>query len=192
MRHVWSLLAGIVIAPLAWLVIAYGQAAISDSGQIGADRPLWFGLILLALVGLALGTVGSLRVSPAGPLVVASSYVGATVFLIAAPDAAQHMLPDVWLVLGELVVPASPISSGVLGLIGTMLLVAVVSAQRWRSWPKAGTPDESSGDTLASRDADRDTDRVSKRDSFNGFADLRTPADDSDFDTPSWSAPTKV
>lgn len=185
MRHIWSLLAGIVIAPSAWLVIAYGQAVITESAQIGAERPLWFGLILLALIGLALGTVGSLRVSPAGPLVVAAGYVGATAFLIAAPDTAQRLLPDVWVFLGELVVLASPVTSGVLGMLGTMLLIAVLSPQRWRNWPRRAEATEPTWpDMLSTRNDDPDT--------FNGFADLRTPADTRGVDTPSWSAPTKV
>ncbi|WP_155369625.1 hypothetical protein [Catellatospora vulcania] len=192
MRHVWSLLAGIVITPLAWFAVAYGQAVMFDAAQVGGHRPLWLGLALFAVVGLLLGLVGSLRVSPAGPLFVALSYVGATAFLIARPEAAKQALPDLLEISGTLVVPLSPVSTGVLGLIGTMLLIAVLSLQRWRSWHRPEANGPSWPEMLAPSPADPYENTLADRDSFNGFADLRTPAEASGIDTPSWSAPTKV
>ncbi|GIF98440.1 hypothetical protein Cci01nite_35340 [Catellatospora citrea] len=192
MRHVWSLLAGIVITPLAWFAVAYGQAVMFDAAQVGGTRPLWLGLVLFAAVGLLLGLVGSLRVSPAGPLFVALSYVGATAFLIARPEAAKQALPDLVEVSGTLVVPLSPVSTGVLGLIGAMLLIAAASLQRWRSWPRPEATEPTWPEMLAPSAADRHENTLADRDSFNGFADLRTPADASGVDAPSWSAPTKV
>lgn len=193
MRYVWSLLAGIVITPLAWFAVAYGQAVMFDAAQIGGTRPLWLGLAVVAAVGLLLGLIGSLRVSPAGPLFVALSYLGATGLLIAQPETAKQALPDLIQVAGTLVVPLSPVSTGVLGLIGAMLLIAVASLQRWRSWPRPEAATEQTWpDMLAPTAADRDENTLADRDTFNGFADLRTPAATSGVDAPSWSAPTKV
>lgn len=192
MRHVWSLLAGIALTPLAWFAVAYGQAVMFDAAQVGGHRPLWLGLVLFAAVGLLLGLIGSLRVSPAGPLFVALSYVGATGLLIARPETAKQALPDLVDVGGTLVVPLGPVSTGVLGLIGAMLLVAVASVQRWRGWPRPEANEPTWPEMLAPSAADRHENTLADRDSFNGFADLRTPAEASGVDTPSWSAPTKV
>ena len=75
MRHVWTLLAAIVIAPAAWLLIAYGQphsaAAFANSVNSGgwhANDFLW-PLLLLAGAGILLGLLATLRISPLGAVV---------------------------------------------------------------------------------------------------------------------------
>jgi hypothetical protein len=191
MRHIWSLLAGIVIAPLGWLAVAYGQAVMFDAAQAGSSIVIR-GLVCLLAVGLVCGVIGSLRVSPMGPLAVATGYLGATAAVVFAPVAATRALPAPRALLGEVVDPSSPLTTGVPGLVGMMLLVAAGSPQRWRRWPQPAPAESDWSQALAPELAHRRADRPFGTDSFDGFAPTRTPAASTDVDAPSWSSQALV
>jgi hypothetical protein len=133
MRHVWSLIAGVVIAALAWFLIAFGQGAMI-SGQAANDFKGEFilGGLLIAGVGLLLGLVSSLRTSPVGALVASLVYLGASMFtLFARADALKVFSREVN--IGDYTSNlATPITTSVLAVAGGMLLVAVFSPARWR------------------------------------------------------------
>ncbi len=75
MRHLWSFLAGMVAAPVAWILLALGQQGSAST----VDRWTEAGTynvanlieptVYLAVGGLALGLLATLRISPLGPLV---------------------------------------------------------------------------------------------------------------------------
>lgn len=148
MRHLWSLLAGLVAAPLAWLLIATGQhrsqAVIADWEQTGAFHTghLIGPLIFLAVAGLMLGVLGTLRWSPAGPVAAGVLLILPTVFMVANPfntlDALSY--PQQRRFLWQDFEPWLPVANGTLLVLGTLLLVAMVSLQRWRRWPVAPAP----------------------------------------------------
>jgi asparagine N-glycosylation enzyme membrane subunit Stt3 len=133
MRHVWSLIAGVVIAPLAWFLIAFGQGAMSRGQSLNDFKgDFILGGLLVVGVGLLLGVIASLRVSPVGALVTSLAYLGASMFaLFARQDALKVFSQEV--TLGDYKTNlADPLNSSVLAIVGGILLVAVFSPARWR------------------------------------------------------------
>lgn len=140
MRHIWSLIAGVVIAPLTWAVVAFGQAV---TGEVFKDGPISgfeskLAIAAAALVGAGLifGLIGTLRVSPVGPLVAALAYLGSYSVLLFAPQTAYDVFDRATRdVAGYDVFYFQPLVSGVIPLLGGVLLMAVFSFGRWRAWP---------------------------------------------------------
>jgi hypothetical protein len=147
MRHLWSLLAGVVAAPLTWLLIAFGQGQSSqtvegwlDSGgfdTVDLIEPAAY----LAAAGVLLGLLATLRISPLGALLAGVLLAGAYVGMFADPFAVRDRVPDDWKLFGDPIPLRTPLTNGTLLLVGVLLIMAVFSAQRWRTWP-TGTPAE--------------------------------------------------
>lgn len=142
MRHLWSFLAGLVVAPVTWVLVALGQ----DGSGRTIDRWVELGTfntanlieptVYLAVAGLLFGLVGMLRVSPLGPLVAGLLLVTPYVGMLVAPFDVRDLVPGGWRVFGDPVPLMLPVRNGTLFLIGVALLVAVCSGQRWRRWPR--------------------------------------------------------
>ncbi|MEU4639112.1 hypothetical protein [Micromonospora sp. NPDC023814] len=142
MRHLWSFLAGLVVAPVTWVLVTLGQ----DGSAGTVDRWVEIGTsnsanliepaVYLAVGGILLGLLGTLRISPLGPLVagllLAAPYVG----LFAAPFEVRDRIPDGWKVFGDPLPLHVPVENGTLFLIGLLLIMATFSGQRWRRWPR--------------------------------------------------------
>ncbi|MEV4541446.1 hypothetical protein [Micromonospora echinaurantiaca] len=145
MRHLWSFLAGLVVAPVTWVLVALGQ----DGSAGTVDRWVEIGTfntanliepaVYLAVGGILLGLLGTLRISPLGPLVagllLAIPYVG----LFVAPFQVRNRIPDDWKAFGDPLALRLPVENGTLFLIGLLLIVAVFSGHRWRQWPESAT-----------------------------------------------------
>ncbi|MGN9774208.1 hypothetical protein ACTMS0_00285 [Micromonospora sp. H33] len=142
MRHLWSFLAGLVVAPVTWVLVTLGQDGSADTVarwvEIGRfnSANLIEPAVWLAVAGVLLGLLGTLRVSPVGPLVagllLAAPYVG----LFVAPFAVRDAIPEGWKVLGDPLPLRLPLENGTLFLIGLLLMMAAFSGQRWRRWPR--------------------------------------------------------
>ena len=145
MRHLWSLLAGLVAAPLAWLFLATGQyrssRTVANWNEASAfDTADLIGpAAFLAAAGILLGLLGTLRLSPAGPVVAGLLLVAPTVFMFINPfetlDAFSVDQPR--RLFNQDLQPWLPVENGTLLVLGALLLMAVFSAQRWRRWPVA-------------------------------------------------------
>ena len=146
MRHVWSLLVGVVVAPLAWLAMCIGQVGsgkefttYSETGDFVAGhfvRPF----LLLVVAGLVLGVLACLRISPAGPVLVGAGYLATYAGLLIWPHGSYDLFAYTFHIgalgdqgHGDL---TAPLTTGTAPLVGAGLLVAVVSVKRWRRWPK--------------------------------------------------------
>lgn len=141
MRHLWSFLAGIVAAPLTWLLIALGQSGSTrtvtgwvNSGSFNAANLIEAAAYLL-VAGILLGLLGTLRVSPLGPLVAGLLLVAPYGGLFANPFAVRDAVPAGWKLLGDPLPLRLPLDNGTLFLLGALLLMATFSVQRWRRWP---------------------------------------------------------
>ncbi|TDB84201.1 hypothetical protein E1091_17680, partial [Micromonospora fluostatini] len=142
MRHLWSFLAGLVVAPVTWVLVTLGQ----DGSTRTVDRWVEVGTfntanliepaVYLAVGGILLGLLGTLRVSPLGPLVAGLLLVTPYVGMFVAPFEVRDRIPDGWGVFGDPLPLELPVENGTLFLIGVLLMMAVVSRQRWRRWPR--------------------------------------------------------
>ncbi|MGN9808054.1 hypothetical protein ACTMSW_01675 [Micromonospora sp. BQ11] len=148
MRHLWSFLAGVVVAPVTWVLVTLGQ----DGSARTVDRWVEIGkynsanliepAVWLAVGGVLLGLAGTLRTSPLGPLVAGLLLVIPYVGMFVAPFDTRDRIPDDWEVLGDPLPLRLPVENGTLFLIGVMLLMATFSAQRWQRWPRPVTEAE--------------------------------------------------
>ncbi|TDB75780.1 hypothetical protein [Micromonospora sp. KC723] len=147
MRHLWSFLAGLVVAPITWVLVTLGQ----DGSGRTVDRWVEIGTystpnliepaVYLGVAGVLLGLLATLRVSPLGPLVAGLLLVTPYVGMFVAPFAVLDRIPDGWRILGDPLPLSLPVRDGTLFLIGLALLMATFSVQRWRRWPARATPE---------------------------------------------------
>jgi hypothetical protein len=138
MRHVWTLIAAVVIAPLAWVLLAFGQdrslQAFVDEEATGAFRNGDFirPVLCLAAAGLLLGLLGTLRFSPAGAVLTGLAYTTSYLTLLANPGAVLNLIPGRVSLAGRAADLETPLSTGSAMVLGAALLLAVASAGRWR------------------------------------------------------------
>jgi hypothetical protein len=146
MRHVRTLLAALVIAPLAWIVLAFGEdrAAQAITGA-GTEAAVHAGdavraLVVLSAAGLLLGLIASLRVSPVGAVLTGAAYLAAYAALLVVPEQMLEAFTRTISVAGMSADLSTPLRTGSAALLGAMLLIAVVSVGRWRRWPRPSEP----------------------------------------------------
>ncbi|MDG4763870.1 hypothetical protein O7632_07075 [Solwaraspora sp. WMMD406] len=162
MRHLWSFLGGLVVAPLCWLLVAVGQKTSIDTIDGWVADGGYHTVTLIApaaylfTAGLILGLLGTLRVSPGGPLVAGLLLAAPYVMMFIAPLRARDVIGTPWRLLGEPIELLRPVENGTLATIGVLLCVAALSRQRWRTWPRADdeprtTPATPSADPLPVR-----------------------------------------
>ncbi len=155
MRHLWSLLAGVVVAPLAWGLIALGQNGSRDQvgDWVSTSRFDTVDLIepaaYLVVAGILLGLIATLRISPLGPLVGGLLLIAAYVGMFIAPLDVRDAIPDNWEILDRHLPLTEPLDNGTLALVGVLLLMAVFSVDRWRHGPGAAaeTPEAPATDS---------------------------------------------
>jgi hypothetical protein len=142
MRHIATLIAAVIIAPLAWVLLAFGQdrsvqiiATGDEAGYLhGSEfvRPA----LVLAAAGILLGLIATLRFSPLGAVVAGVFYAGTYLMMIAAPGAVLRLFRHNLSIAGKHADASMPIRTGTTLLLGGLLLVAVMSVGRWRRWPR--------------------------------------------------------
>lgn len=190
MRHLGSLIAGIVAAPLCWLLLAFGQVSSAkafaneaNNGTLHSNdfiRPL----IYLAIAGIIIGLVATLRISPVGPLVAGVAYAGSYVALLIAPKRVLDAFSYTVKISSERADLTQPLVTGASLVIGAALLVSVFSVSRWRRWPhpeqaaaSETAEDKSTSWSAFSNAIDVTTDTATTADLKKTSADLkaRTP-----------------
>ncbi|MGC5018429.1 hypothetical protein [Micromonospora sp. DT47] len=145
MRHLWSFLAGLVVAPITWMLVTLGQdgsgRTVNRWVEIGtySTPNLIEPAVYLGVAGILLGLLGTLRVSPFGPLVAGLLLIIPYVGMFIAPFTVLDRIPEGWKVLGDPLPLRQPVQNGTLFLIGLLLLMAVFSTQRWRGRPEPTT-----------------------------------------------------
>src|SRR2546423_7580193 len=147
MRHLWTLIAAIVIAPAAWLLIAFGQtqsgvafAKATQSGTWAASDFVW-PLVFLAGAGILLGLIGTLRFSPLGAVLTGLVYVVSfAAVLVDGKDVYKLFNYKISILKHDALIPV-PVAHGTTLVLGSLLLLAVASVSRWRR--AAAVPAES-------------------------------------------------
>lgn len=143
MRHYGTLIAAVVISPLAWILLAFGQdrsahifANAHGNGSLTGGQFGW-PLVMLAGAGLLLGLIGTLRFSPLGATFAGVVYMGSYALLVVMPKGLMDFAGHELFISGHGADMAAPIRSGTSMALGAALLVSVVSVSRWRRWPRA-------------------------------------------------------
>lgn len=144
MRHIGTVIASAVVGPLAWILFALGQdrsaqafANAQDGGALdSADfiRPA----LVLAAAGILLGLIATLRFSPLGAVLTGLVYSASYLGLLISPASLMRLLDHKLTVSGHQVDLAAPVRTGTTLLVGSLLLVGVVSIRRWQRWPQPG------------------------------------------------------
>jgi hypothetical protein len=141
MRHLGTLIAAIVIAPAAWLLIAFGQGEAGSSFTKATTSGAWPAgdflapLLMLAGAGILLGLIGTLRFSPLGAVVTGLAYAASFVAVLFAGKAVNDLLSYTITISGRHADLRTPVSSGTSLILGALLLVSATSVKRWRRWP---------------------------------------------------------
>ena len=143
MRHLGSLLAGLLVAPAVWLLLAIGQPqattafATWQSHNAYDTADLIGPVAYLAAGGLLLGLVASLRISPLGPAIAGVAYAAMYGVLFVNPFWGLDRIPKHLDLQVTDAYPRIPVTNGTIALLAGCLLTSLISAKRWREWPKA-------------------------------------------------------
>jgi hypothetical protein len=147
MRHIGTVIAAVIVGPLAWVLFALGQdrsARAFATAQEGAEltggdfvRPA----LVLAGAGILLGLIATLRFSPLGAALTGLCYSASYLGLLVSPKSWLNLFDHHVTVIGQRVDLATPVRSGTTLLVGALLLVGVVSVRRWQRWPQPAAPE---------------------------------------------------
>ncbi|MFG3700759.1 hypothetical protein ACGF5C_22995 [Micromonospora sp. NPDC047620] len=192
MRHIKTVIAALVVGPLAWVLLAAGQGrslrvfgdAQESGGALDPDA-LLKPLLVLAAAGLLLGLIATVRISPLGSVLTGLAYSISYVGLLFSPARLLDLLGHKLSVAGYQIDLLTPVRTGTTLLLGSLLLVGVASAQRWRRWPQ---PD---ADEPAGVVPDKIIPAVSERDRPLGADGLRPLGADGLGSTKQAEDPTK-
>src|SRR5262249_18301044 len=122
MRHLGSLLMAIVVAPLAWVLLAFGMGQVHPNWEPHAYA--WAGPVTaLVAGGLLLGVPACLRLSPLGPLAAGVAYLGYGIAGLTV-ERLHDVLPSTWTVVDRDVPLRVPLDNGTAIALGCLLLVA--------------------------------------------------------------------
>lgn len=148
MRHISTLIAGVIVTPLSWLLLAFGEdrsvQAFANAKTNGGFNTTDFvrPLACLAAAGLLLGILATLRVSPLGAMLTGGAYTASYVALLFAPAGVLDLLPHSVHMAGRSADPTSPLRTGTAMVLGALMLVATFSFGRWRGKPPAEEPQQ--------------------------------------------------
>ncbi|MFJ8577015.1 hypothetical protein [Micromonospora sp. NPDC093277] len=149
MRHIGTVIAAAIVGPLAWVLLALGQdrstRAFADAqdGSVLHSGDFVRPALVLAAAGILLGLIATLRLSPLGATLAGLFYSASYLGLLVSPTSQMKLLNHKPTLAGHQVDLAAPVRSGTTLLLGSLLLVAVVSVRRWQRWPQPGADDSS-------------------------------------------------
>jgi hypothetical protein len=133
MRHFAALSAAILIAPLTWLLLAFGQDRPDQmtSGAVdvtGVDRTL----ACLLGAGLLVGLVATLRLSRLGVALTGVAYAAVHLSALVFPEAVLGLFPAGVSVAGRSVDPTLPLRTGTALVFAVVMLAAMAGLGRRR------------------------------------------------------------
>lgn len=135
MRHLFSLLVSLILAPLIWLGAGIGGNRIL-AGRTGGSTPespdlllVLLGLGVLLTAGLLYAALVLSRLSPMGPVLVGLIYLGVTAWALLAHRTFLDVVPTD---LGNLKGVGAAPADGVAAVLAVPLLLTLFSPRRWR------------------------------------------------------------
>ena len=182
MRHLKTVIAAVVVAPLSWILFAAGQDRSVRAFENAPDGSLPDGgdflrpVLVLMAAGILLGLIATLRISPLGATLAGLAYSASYLGLLISPDLVADLLDHTPALAGYEVDLMAPVRTGTSLVVGSLMLVGVVSIGRWRRWPQ---PDADASSALAPDDilpAGTDANRPLGVDGLGLGRPLGTPA----------------
>jgi hypothetical protein len=133
MRHIWSLIAGLVAAPVVFFVLSlnlqYAQVRLT-----GDPSGFSLNFARLAVVGLILGVLATLKISPAGSVAAGVLLLIPSVIALVSLDVFLQIFEGRGFQLGIVSVePLTAAASGISMVLGPLMLVAAASRRRWQN-----------------------------------------------------------
>ena len=132
MRHLGSLALAIVLAPIVYLLIGFGQGKLSVG--FAPDHTKWstVAVALAALLGAGVcyALLTLTRLSPIGPMLAGAVYIGVSIVAMSKRGTIYHDLDHS--ILGVHHATLLPLTSGVLIFAALPLIATMFSGRRWR------------------------------------------------------------
>jgi len=143
MRHFSTLIAAVVVGPVSWLLLAFGQDGSAQALATGAAvntgdlvRPA----LCLAGAGLLLGFLATPRFSPFGVVLTGAGYTASYLVLLLDPVGLLGLFPRSLSVAGHTADPSTPLRTGTALLLGAVMVVVLVGVTGRRRWPSTAEP----------------------------------------------------
>ncbi len=136
MRHLFSFLVSVILAPVIWVLVALGETKIFRQLARGPFDRTDFVVPLLLLVGagILIGLIASTRISPVGPAVVGLAFLALQVWYVVDIRQVFDAMPDSLFDTPR--AATTPLDTGTATVLGVLLLMSVLSVRRWQRWPK--------------------------------------------------------
>jgi hypothetical protein len=131
-RHLWSLVAGLVAAPVAFLLISLDLAYVQVR-LTGDPQGFQLNFARLVAVGIVLGAVATLKISPVGPMVAGALLLTPTTIGLFSPDLFLQIFQDTDFQIGLVGIRPVVGAGSALGVaLGALMLMAGASPSRWK------------------------------------------------------------
>lgn len=136
MRHVLSLVLGLVLAPLIYVAALQTEARLEEAAGVNSFGlgPAIAGLIAVLIGGSAYAVLIMARLSPVGPVTAGLMFLGVTVWGLVDPAGTTSALRDA--VRG--VSDGSALVPGGTAFLAIPLLATIFSPRRWRRHANGG------------------------------------------------------
>jgi len=135
-RHLGSLLLGLIIAPLLWILTGIGVVRLNEGIAREAFGQSALGFVLLAVAGLLAAALLVPRISPVGPAIVGLGYLAVTAWAVLGFGSLVDLLPRSF--LGTEFALTAPLGETSV-LLAITMLATLLNPHRWRSPRPAGT-----------------------------------------------------
>ena len=145
MRHLLSLVLGLVLSPLIYIAAGFAAVKFSEANNGGTIQFAAASLFLLAalVAGGLYAILVMARLSPFGPVLAGLIYLGVTLWALISPTSFVSTLPKN--LFGEEGILYAPVGVGTV-ILAVPLLITIFSPRRWR---RSGQPAAVGGYTAA-------------------------------------------
>lgn len=131
-RHIWSLVAGLVAAPVAFFLmsldLAYAQVRLTADPQ-----GFQLNFARRVTVGIVLGAVATLKISPVGSMVAGALLLTPTTIGLFSPELFLQIFSGTDFQIGLVGVQPMPAAGSALGVaLGALMVMAGASSSRWK------------------------------------------------------------
>lgn len=137
LRHLVGLLAGVALAPVLWIAVAWGATGLPLAAEGTVSFATVSAVIVLSAVGIGCGYLVASRLSPLYAGVAGALLTAIALWPVVAPDSMASALG--WLDADGFLYPAGAGLTPAL-VVGSLMLFSAMVPSRWRSRHEAPAP----------------------------------------------------